>query len=124
GTLPGALFTTPQVMLLGLFWPLPGFHWHEVSLLAGIENLILAVLCLLAIINLWKQSRIRKLQVDMLQVTGLLYFLILLIMIGLATPNLGTWARYKVLYLPLLLSWVFRWANLRKWSRSIFQPSS
>ncbi|WP_152981541.1 hypothetical protein [Hymenobacter sp. AT01-02] len=80
-------------------WP-----WEGTSLLyliAGMENALLAALLLLAA---WAvvQRRSGKLPFGVM-LALLLYCLLLAILLGLSTPNLGTLSRYRVAFLPFLL---------------------
>jgi|GEM_PF-5197044 len=106
GTLVGALLSVPTVLGFGLFWPLPGGHWSPSSLLAGLENLTLLVMVVVAAVNGKRNKGQGSWGITRIQASGLIYGLVMLLFVGLATPNLGTWMRYKVMYLPLLIAWL------------------
>ncbi len=110
-TWPSLLSNVPKALISGLFMPLPWTGHHFLSMLLGIENLILLLLTLLSLryINLravW-QPKI---------VVGLCFILLMATTLPLANPNLGTLSRYKSAYLPLFCL-IISMIPYRKWAR-------
>lgn len=107
GTLTGALLSVPKVFSVGMFLPLTADAWNVWSFLAGLENLMWMTLFVLVVLRLIRGYQgMFKVQLEPYQVSALLFVVIALILIGLATPNLGTLLRYRVVYLPLAVAWV------------------
>ena len=117
-SLNSVLLNVPQALVSGIFRP---FVWeaHNVtSMAAGVENLILLILTLMAIPSMPKlfssPNRILVLAI-------LTYILILATFLALSTPNLGTLSRYKVGFLPFLVyllisqnQWIVRFIVRKK----------
>jgi uncharacterized membrane protein YqaE (UPF0057 family) len=98
------LQNVPLALISGLFRP---FVWECRTLLqaiTGIENLV--ILCCMA----WTSYRLVKREIiisDFLLVVAVCTFIILsATLLALSSPNLGTLARYKVIYLPFLLYFI------------------
>ena len=112
------LLNVPQALVSGIFRP---FVWeaHNVtSMAAGIENLVLVIITLMAIPSVHKLVSSPN---RILVLALLAYILILATLLALSTPNLGTLSRYKVGFLPFLVylllchnQWLTRLVNLNQ----------
>lgn len=98
-TVKSVLGYAPQAAWQAVFRP---YIWEGDTLfyiLAGLENLVLLAVALLAVGN----SFVRKpIKFDLFTTVLLIYCLVLAAMIGLTTPNLGSLNRYRVAFLPFL----------------------
>ncbi len=93
------LRNAPNALLAGLYRP---FVWEGegwMVKLAGMENLILLLLCLAATFFSWKL----KLKPTILGVGILVYVLTMATCLALSTPNFGTLVRFKTAFSPFLL---------------------
>jgi len=89
------IISIPKAFVLGLFRPILNFN-NVLTALFSIENTIILILFSISIYN-WKDIRINSLSI------GLLVFVVVLALIfGLTTPNLGTIYRYKCAFSPFL----------------------
>ncbi len=98
-TIPSFLKNTPLAIVSGLFRP---FIWEEnsaLSLIAGIENLILMFLVVAAIFRLIRN----RISIDTLGIGVIAYVIIMSTFLALATPNFGTLVRFKTSFSPFLL---------------------
>lgn len=91
---------SPQALVSGLFRPFVGESLQFVKILAGLENLIVLVLCITAFFQLPKQLTTRK---RIILIGAIAYCIALSVFLALSAPNLGTLVRYKVGFLPVLL---------------------
>ena len=95
------LSNLPRAIASGLFRPLVGevntiFGW-----LVGIENTLLLLLSVDAVVNSWKM---RTNYINRLWITAALTYIIILAgLLAFASPNFGSLMRYKVSYLPFLV---------------------
>lgn len=99
-TLTSVLVNSPAALVAGLFRP---FFWESsniLSVLAGIENLILVVIVVLAFPAFF---RIRQSPHRLLVLAVVVYIALLATLLALSTPNFGTLSRYKVGVLPFLI---------------------
>jgi hypothetical protein len=99
--LAGLLASLPQAWWTGLAAPLP-WQWHgnPLKLAAGLENLAV----LLAFLGVkWPKNRPQT-GAFPLFLAAVTYIAGLAALLALATPSLGTLLRYKVGYLPLVVS--------------------
>jgi len=93
-----------------LFRPLPGEVLNPLGLLAGFENLLLVILCILAMIR----SSIRKIQ-EPLVVWGISIVVIWATVYGFVScQNLGTAVRYRSQILPILLGLLLYFLRLKE----------
>ncbi len=91
----------PKALLSGLFFPLPWQAWSGLSWIIAIENLILLVLLFIGIGKRFLNPQ--KLSWSKMHWWLIVYVVISALLIGLATPNMGTLARYKIVYMPFLV---------------------
>ncbi|MBC8109901.1 MAG: hypothetical protein H7Y04_02455 [Verrucomicrobia bacterium] len=87
----------PLALVSGLFRP---FFWECRTVfqwVMGIENFFLLIWTIQAILN--KKFN----QISLLGLAGLTYILLLAMLLAFSSPNLGTLARYKVVFLPFLV---------------------
>ena len=91
----------PKALLSGMFFPLPWQAWSGLSWIIAIENLILLVLFLIGIVKSFLNPL--KLSWSKMHWWLIVYVVISAFLIGLATPNMGTLARYKIVYMPFLV---------------------
>ncbi|ELR70429.1 hypothetical protein C900_03783 [Fulvivirga imtechensis AK7] len=94
------LYNSPMALISGLFRPFigEGGQWHQV--LAGMENLILFFLFVLAFFQISQRLDNKS---RLLVWGGIIYCVGLAVFLALSTPNFGTLVRYKVGFLPILL---------------------
>ena len=92
------LVHAPWAAFSGIFRPLPGESVNFLSLVFSLENGIVLLLALWALVR-W--VRIRELNSWMMAV--ILYSLSLAAFLALSTPNFGSLARYKTGFIPFLV---------------------
>ncbi|MCR9254356.1 MAG: hypothetical protein NXI20_28340 [bacterium] len=98
-TMSSFLKNTPLAIVSGLFRP---FFWETnsgLSLIAGIENLILISL---VVVTIFRSIRDR-ISIDTLGIGVIAYVIIMSTFLALATPNFGTLVRFKTSFSPFLL---------------------
>lgn len=105
-TLTSLLLNSPAAAL-GVFtrpwpWEGTGLLWRAV----GLENAALLVLAVVALAGWW--GRGRPLGIPVLAGALLAFVLVVAVMLGLSTPNLGTLYRYRIVVLPITL-WLLAW---------------
>ena len=102
--LKSLMYSSPKAIIAGLFYPLWSNEFYSLKTLIVIENWVLLLLSINAIINI-KHSTNRDLR--LIVWTTLIFILCSAILITLSTPNLGTLSRYKtgylLFYLPIIL---------------------
>ncbi len=89
----------PLALFSGFFRPL---FWDVTSVISwgtGIENTLLLLLAIWALISIRRNSSDKKM---ILVAIAFLYILVLATLLALSTPNFGTLVRFKVGYLPFL----------------------
>jgi hypothetical protein len=96
------LLTFPYAVLAGLFLPLPFETWGILSLIAGVENILLLVLFISSLLSAWV-SRKKVTNNRGWYLACWLYCLILAGFLAMSAPNYGTLLRYKVGLLPFFL---------------------
>lgn len=96
------ILTFPYATLAGLFLPLPFEAWGKLSLLAGMENVLLLVLFLSSVISAWNNRKRVREQTGW-YLAGWLYCIILAGFLAMSAPNFGTLLRYKAGILPFFL---------------------
>jgi len=96
----GYLLSFPEAIFSGLFRPLPWEAWNLSSLTVSVENLIILIL-FLYIFRYWKFIfSPRSIQ----YIPVIVFVLSMATLIAFSTPNFGTLARYKVVYMPFFLT--------------------
>jgi len=95
----------PQAFMQGLLRPYVWESGHILKRLAALENSILIIMVIYALYRLFAQQRSITHYLEVFAV--ILFCTIMLALLAMATPNLGTLARYKVGFLPFLLLLVF-----------------
>lgn len=93
----GVLKNVPKAFFAGLFRPFVGESSDILWVLVGIENLLIFILVISAVIsvpaNISDEAR--------LYIIALVFYIIIMsTMLALSTPNFGTLTRYKVGFLP------------------------
>ncbi|MDF9797195.1 hypothetical protein OKW21_002458 [Catalinimonas alkaloidigena] len=91
----------PKAFISGLFRPLPGEGSTFLHTVAGIENLLVLSISLLALISIVK---LRKITHPELVLICVVYVVLLSSLLSIASPNFGSLSRYKVAYAPF---WLF-----------------
>lgn len=95
----------PDALLAGLFRP---FIWESggspTMVFAGIENAVLLVLFLLALLRTGFVGFFRKVFSSPLLILGLIFTLLLAFSIGLTSANFGALVRYKVPLVPFFMA--------------------
>lgn len=94
------LMNAPAAWIAGLFRPFAWEAFNTLSLLAGLENLLLLVLVLLALPSL---RRMFGTEQRMLILAALVFVFLLTTFLALSTPNFGTLSRYKIAAVPILV---------------------
>jgi hypothetical protein len=94
------LQNAPEALGSAIYRP---FFWETTDpayVLISVENLLLLVLTVLALIGLFERKYLR---LDLFLLGLLLYVVVLGVMMGLTTPNFGTLSRYRIAFLPFLV---------------------
>jgi len=87
----------PKAFLYAFLSPFPWQIHNSTSLLAAIESYVFLILFFVMLIR-WGM---KKTKVSRIEVLGLLSIFIVGSLLILATPNLGSFSRYRILYLPI-----------------------
>lgn len=90
----------PWALLSGMFRPFVTEVHNVLQFLIAMENLVLLVLFLSAIIGL---KKLKHTSHRMVFFSIIIYCMILCIFLALSTPNFGTLSRYRVGFLPFLV---------------------
>ncbi|MEM9670975.1 MAG: hypothetical protein AAF992_00170 [Bacteroidota bacterium] len=96
------LLNAPVALFSAWFRPLLFETSSPLQHLAGVENLLLLILAVVALRKVGHLSRIRQ-EIKLWLIAGLIYATLLGVLLALSTPNFGTLIRYKVAYSPFLL---------------------
>ncbi len=99
-SLASLLLNAPAALIAGLFRPFVWESFNLLSIIAGIENLILLVLFVMALPGL---ARFRSSPHRLSLLAGLVYVILLTSFLALSTPNFGTLSRYKIGAIPVLV---------------------
>ncbi len=117
----GVMSKSPIAIVSGLFRP---FLWEATGptlFMSAIENTVIMVLLLLAILGRGIRSFFKQLSENHYVVFALSFSMLLAFMIGLTTANFGALVRYKIPFLPLLISALliiyFNYRKIRKDSK-------
>ncbi len=94
------LKNAPWALFSGLFRPFPWEAGTALKLLISIENMLLMVLSVTALVNVTKVLRSPN---RLLLFSAALYVVVLCVFLALSTPNFGTLARYRVGFLPFFI---------------------
>ncbi|WP_242927579.1 hypothetical protein [Pontibacter vulgaris] len=98
--LQSIVFYAPEAFFSSIFRPYLGESWQGLYILMGLENVLLAVLVVIAVISLIRNG---LQNMNLLHLVLLLFILVAGTMIGLSTPNFGTLSRYRIIFLPFLV---------------------
>ncbi len=98
------LINSPKAVFSSLFLPLNLFSGRIFQVLASAENWIILLLTIRGLLMVNRQNFKTNL---MLVLAAVSYVMVLAIFLALSTPNLGTLARYKVAFMPIVLVLVF-----------------
>lgn len=90
----------PRALFAGLFRPLVWEANTRIQLIAGIENVLLLLLFVAALLRFRKLLHVRH---PLLVLTIIVYVCILCVFITISAPNFGTLSRYRVGYLPFFI---------------------
>ncbi|MFC6997544.1 hypothetical protein [Rufibacter roseus] len=107
----------PSALLQMVFRP---FIWEPAPLfykLAGIENLLIALLVVVAITNLVRHKKFPSLPAFLGVL--LLFFVIGGVLVSLPTPNFGSLHRYRAPLLPFFLLPILAWGPVPQWLRKL-----
>ena len=96
----GVLKNIPIAMFSGLFRPLTGDVTGFPQMIAAIENLILFILSMIALVGIF---RINQSNNGIFVIALLLYILVTATLLAISTPNFGTLERYKSAFMPFLV---------------------
>ena len=99
-TYQSLVYYAPKAISSVIFRPFIGEINTPLYVLAGLENLLVFVMAVVALLSFWKN----KPQVPATLVLSLLiYAVVVAALIGYSTANLGSVSRYKVAFMPFLL---------------------
>lgn len=128
-TLPGVLSKFPVATFAGLYRPMLGESAQPLMLVAGLENLFIFVVTLMALLSLRRGLLFRLIAKEPVLLYSLVFALMFAFMIGVTTSNFGALVRFKIPLIPLYMAVMMviighlRIANERRKS-SIIQPAS
>jgi len=94
------LMNAPAAWIAGLFRPFIWESFNALSLIAGLENLVLLILVLQAIPSVRK---IFNSEYRLLILAALTFVFFLITFLALSTPNFGTLSRYRIAAIPVLV---------------------
>lgn len=97
----GIISVSPYAILAGLYRPYPWEVSKVVDGLSGVENLILIVLSIFAIV--YFRNSLRIISKNPFILFSIIFSLIFAFSIGVSTSNFGALVRFKVIMLPLLV---------------------
>ncbi len=97
----GIISVSPQAILTGLYRPYPWEISKVVDGLSGMENLILIVLTIFALV--YFRNSLRLISKNPFILFSIIFSLIFAFSIGVSTSNFGALVRFKVIMLPLLV---------------------
>jgi hypothetical protein len=96
----------PLGIFTALFRPLPGEVLNPFGIIAGLENLVLLILCWKS----WRSMRFEELKRDPLLLWGVLFVLVWATIYGfISYQNMGSASRFKLQVLPVMLGLIFYW---------------
>lgn len=117
--LSSVLLNAPAALIAGLFRPFVWEAFNLLSLLAGLENLVVLLLVIQAMAAI---PRLFSSPHRLVIMAALVYTLLLITFLALSTPNFGTLSRYRIGALPLFiflclgpLTPVGRWLSRQTW---------
>jgi hypothetical protein len=117
-SIAGLIAAAPGAIILALFRPFPGEIHSGTLLLYSLQNLLVFLLILFAIIFIKKKYLVKS-----KIAFCLVYCLLMLILIGLVTPLYGGIERYKALVMPFLLILLVLICDTEKLTRLIKKSS-
>lgn len=100
GSVLSLLKNAPEAAFSGLFRPLPSDGANILSYFTQLENTIILLLSIIALLLSVKKMTLKK---RILLFSAITYVLLLATFLALSTPNFGSLVRYKVGFLPILL---------------------
>jgi hypothetical protein len=106
-TWTSVMANSPWALISGLFRPILGEGQGVLGLVASVENLLLLILFLGALVNV-KSAMGSPHQITVL--AAMSYGVVLCVFLALSTPNFGTLSRYRIGFLPFLV-FVFAYRN-------------
>lgn len=113
------LMNAPAALLAGLFRPFVWEAFNALSWIAAIENLVLLILVLQAVVSLREVFRSES---RVLLLSTMTYVVLLITFLALSTPNFGTMSRYRIGALPFAVMLCLlpatpagKWLTARKW---------
>jgi hypothetical protein len=119
----GILAKAPIAIASGLFRP---FIWEASGptlIMSAIENIVIMVLLLLALFGRGIKNFFKQLASNHYLVFALTFSLLLSFMVGLTTANFGALVRYKIPFMPMMVSALLiiynNYRKIRKENRSL-----
>jgi len=100
-TVASLLHHAPLALLNALFRPFIGEASGILYVAAGLENLFLLVLLILAVTSAFKKGA--GSEFHLFDLALFLFVVITAVVIGISTPNFGTLIRYRIVFLPFLV---------------------
>ena len=98
------LSAVPKGLINVFFRPMLGDGGGGVAMYAAaVENFLLFILIILALITIYKQ----KSKIDFVHLGLFCYVLVLAILIGVSSPNIGALIRYRIYFLPIITMFAF-----------------
>ena len=105
------IYYFPKALISGLFRPFIGESIEPFKIVAGLENLLLAVLFIFALSKLPQKVQPTS---RLLILTAIMFIVIMAVLLTLSSPNYGSLIRYKTGFLPffvLLITMQNPWVN-------------
>ncbi len=103
----GVLKKFPAAFIAGMFRPFIWESGNAVMLLSGLENTLILVLTLIAIVRTNIVSFFKKLIREPILFFSLSFAIFFAFSVGLSTANFGALIRFKIAYLPFFLCAIF-----------------
>lgn len=110
----GILKKAPLAFLYGLFGPFPWQVTSPVIAMSSLEGLFFLFLFILALRAVLFQKNVFKKLSDPIFISFLFFSVLLVIFVGLSTPNFGSLVRYRIPALPLYLFCMLHIASISK----------
>lgn len=98
----------PKAMLYAFFSPFPWQIHNITSLLAAMENYMFVVLCVCMLYR-WGT---RKTKLSRLELVSLVLIIVIGALLILSSPNIGSFSRYRIFYLPVYAYILFKHSGI------------
>lgn len=102
-TLIGVLLKIPKAAFAGLFRPMLGESFQPLMIVAGLENLFILGVTLVALFSIRFRQLLYLLRTYPVLLYSLVFSLLFAFMIGVTTSNFGALVRFKIPLIPLYM---------------------